>query len=173
MRPLSIMNSAVLDGPKLHCRVPGATDIASCHAGYRKVRPASTWPGCGSFALQVLVRGAQPEVSTRNLRTGVDGSRTHQGRFCSTPRTVLKTAEPTGTQPPPDMVIGYRLFTDWSNAALPLCAQPGVSASTWSWAPGCIRVQCPRTRDSRWVPSTRRSGRCRRTWLRPADPRSA
>ena len=33
--------------------------------------------------------------------TGVDGSRTHQGRLYGTPQTVLKTAEPTGTQPPP------------------------------------------------------------------------
>ena len=32
---------------------------------------------------------------------GVDGSRTHQGRFCTAPHTVLKTGEPTGTQPPP------------------------------------------------------------------------
>jgi hypothetical protein len=34
-------------------------------------------------------------------QAGVDGSRTHQGLFCTTPRTVLKTARDTGREPPP------------------------------------------------------------------------
>jgi hypothetical protein len=35
------------------------------------------------------------------LKAGVDGSRTHQGLFCTTPQTVLKTARGTGRDPPP------------------------------------------------------------------------
>ena len=41
---------------------------------------------------------------------GVDGSRTHQGRLCSTPQTVLKTAEPTGTLPLPNTEQRIRFF---------------------------------------------------------------
>ena len=61
------------------------------------------------WSVRRRVRGLE-----RGRRTGVDGSRTHRGRFCSTPQTVLKTAEPTGTQPPPRAVVGYSLLRDWS-----------------------------------------------------------
>jgi hypothetical protein len=38
---------------------------------------------------------------TELTEAGVDGSRTHQGLFCTTPQTVLKTARDTGRVPPP------------------------------------------------------------------------
>ncbi len=50
---------------------------------------------------------------------------------------------------------------------------PGAHAFVSSWAPGCSPEWCHRRPGSPWVPSTRRSRRCRRRWLRPAGPRSA
>ncbi len=58
--------------------------------------------------------------------TGVDGSRTHQGRLCGTPQTVLKTAEPTGTQPPPRTAIAYPLLSDWSKLTMGDIARSSV-----------------------------------------------
>jgi hypothetical protein len=76
--------------------------VVRCRPG----RPQAPRPGEGggsvvanSVVFQVLV--ALGERGQPYWPAGVDGSRTHQGRLCSTPQTVLKTAEPTGTQPPP------------------------------------------------------------------------
>lgn len=47
------------------------------------------------------VAGGEAKTLTNEEKAGVDGSRTHRGHFSSAPQTVLKTAEPTGTLPPP------------------------------------------------------------------------
>jgi hypothetical protein len=89
-----------------------------------RVRSWMWWarmPGDGPrVSYRVVASGTRGTVllmhwnGQKGVSTGVDGSRTHQGRLCSTPQTVLKTAEPTGTQPPPRTAIGYSLLPDWS-----------------------------------------------------------
>ena len=75
--------------------------------GPPSLRPGAVGPQwfprfpCGNSAYSIFV-------------AGVDGSRTHRGRDRSHPPTVLKTAEPTGAQPPP--FIRYTLFAILSNA---------------------------------------------------------
>jgi hypothetical protein len=66
---------------------------------------------CGVLYPQHPIPSTQKASTTASARyweshnivhqAGADGSRTHQGLLCATPQTVLKTAEPTGTQPPP------------------------------------------------------------------------
>ena len=65
-----------------------------------------------SWLIQNTAKNGPLSLRQRPAKAGADGSRTHQGRLCATPHTVLKTGEPTGTQPPPRVlsILGLRLF---------------------------------------------------------------
>ena len=72
-------------------RIPARTPMSVDCSG-----PVSPFPGCPDPKIALDYTG-QGDV----IEAGVDGSRTHQGLFCTTPRTVLKTARDTGRVPPP------------------------------------------------------------------------
>ncbi len=61
-------------------------------------------------------------VIMAQIEAGVDGSRTHQGLFCTTPRTVLKTARNTGHDPLPARF--YR-GASWASEAPSRSPEPG------------------------------------------------
>ena len=52
------------------------------------------------------------------IEAGVDGSRTHQGLFCTTPQTVLKTARDTGREPPPGCGNAHRIHPNGSQVKI-------------------------------------------------------
>ena len=104
---------------KTPCKCRGVCETGICGrgsevAGLPVKQSTGTEVGRGSRLRVHSPACRKRRTDSEGKPTGVDGSRTHQGRLCGTPQTVLKTAEPTGTQPPPRTAVAYPLLPDWS-----------------------------------------------------------